>query len=126
MAWSLSPDLAGGLSAGCAPPGPPNKRRPHRGVAEGNPKNRGGAGSREAATRPGFRGCGRLAAAHVPHPSGGEARRRRVTTAYALLDRGHTVTVVDRHRYPAMETSFANGGQLSASNAEVWNSWRRS
>ena len=22
-----------------------------------------------------------------------------------------------------METSFANGGQLSASNAEVWNSW---
>ncbi|MBN9002167.1 MAG: D-amino acid dehydrogenase, partial [Rhizobiales bacterium] len=26
-------------------------------------------------------------------------------------------------RYPAMETSFANGGQLSASNAEVWNHW---
>lgn len=45
-----------------------------------------------------------------------------VTTAYALLERGHDVTVVDRHRYPAMETSFANGGQLSASNAEVWNS----
>jgi D-amino-acid dehydrogenase len=44
-----------------------------------------------------------------------------VTTAYALLDRGHTVTVLDRHRYAAMETSFANGGQLSASNAEVWN-----
>jgi D-amino-acid dehydrogenase len=22
-----------------------------------------------------------------------------------------------------METSYANGGQLSASNAEVWNSW---
>ncbi len=46
-----------------------------------------------------------------------------VTSAYALLRRGHEVTVVDRHRYPAMETSFANGGQLSASNAEVWNSW---
>ena len=45
-----------------------------------------------------------------------------VTTAYALLSRGHSVTVVDRHRYAAMETSFANGGQLSASNAEVWNS----
>src|SRR3954471_17842167 len=45
-----------------------------------------------------------------------------VTTAYALLDRGHTVVVLDRHRYAAMETSFANGGQLSASNAEVWNS----
>ena len=44
-----------------------------------------------------------------------------VTTAYALLDRGHRVTVFERHRYPAMETSFANGGQLSASNAEVWN-----
>lgn len=44
-----------------------------------------------------------------------------VTTAYALLERGHRVTVFDRHRYPAMETSFANGGQLSASNAEVWN-----
>ncbi len=45
-----------------------------------------------------------------------------ITTAYALLERGHTVTVIDRHRYAAMETSFANGGQLSASNAEVWNS----
>jgi D-amino-acid dehydrogenase len=46
-----------------------------------------------------------------------------VTTAYALLDLGFEVTVFDRHRYAAMETSFANGGQLSASNAEVWNSW---
>lgn len=44
-----------------------------------------------------------------------------VTTAYALLKRGYRVTVFERHRYPAMETSFANGGQLSASNAEVWN-----
>jgi len=44
-----------------------------------------------------------------------------VTTAYALLERGYQVTVVDRQRYAAMETSFANGGQLSASNAEVWN-----
>ncbi len=46
-----------------------------------------------------------------------------ITTAYALLRRGHSVTIVDKHRYPAMETSYANGGQLSASNAEVWNSW---
>lgn len=45
-----------------------------------------------------------------------------VTTAYALARRGHQVTVLERHRYAAMETSFANGGQLSASNAEVWNS----
>ncbi len=43
-----------------------------------------------------------------------------VTTCYALLNRGYDVTVFDRHRYPAMATSFANGGQLSASNAEVW------
>jgi D-amino-acid dehydrogenase len=45
-----------------------------------------------------------------------------VTTAYALAQRGFHVTVIERHRYAAMETSFANGGQLSASNAEVWNS----
>ncbi|MEM6384252.1 MAG: D-amino acid dehydrogenase [Pseudomonadota bacterium] len=44
-----------------------------------------------------------------------------VTAAYALAKRGLEVTVFDRHRYPAMDTSFANGGQLSASNAEVWN-----
>jgi D-amino-acid dehydrogenase len=44
-----------------------------------------------------------------------------VTTAYALSQRGYQVTVFDRHRYSGMETSFANGGQLSVSNAEVWN-----
>ena len=44
-----------------------------------------------------------------------------VTTAYELTLLGYQVTVVDRHLYPAMETSFANGGQLSACNAEVWN-----
>lgn len=43
-----------------------------------------------------------------------------VTTAYALAQRGFSVTLFERHRYAAMETSFANGGQLSASNAEVW------
>lgn len=45
-----------------------------------------------------------------------------VTAAYALAQRGYDVTVIDRGRYPAMDTSFANGGQLSACNAEVWNS----
>ena len=45
-----------------------------------------------------------------------------VTTAYALAKRGFRVAVFERHRYSAMETSFANGGQLSACNAEVWNS----
>ncbi|HMO30047.1 D-amino acid dehydrogenase [Enterovirga sp.] len=46
-----------------------------------------------------------------------------VTTAYALAERGYEVTVLDRNRYAGMETSFANGGQLSVSNAEVWNSF---
>jgi D-amino-acid dehydrogenase len=39
-----------------------------------------------------------------------------VTTAYALNPLGYGVTVFDQHRYARMETSFANGGQLSASN----------
>ena len=46
-----------------------------------------------------------------------------VTTAYALAKRGFSVTLFERNRYAAMETSFANGGQLSASNAEVWTHW---
>jgi D-amino-acid dehydrogenase len=52
-----------------------------------------------------------------------------VTTAYALVKRGFSVTLFEKNRYAAMETSFANGGQLSASNAEVWNnpkpSWHK-
>ena len=44
-----------------------------------------------------------------------------VTSAYELAKLGYKVTVIDKHLYPAMETSFANGGQLSACNAEVWN-----
>ena len=43
-----------------------------------------------------------------------------VTTAYALARRGLAVTLFERHAHAAMETSFANGGQLSASNAETW------
>lgn len=46
-----------------------------------------------------------------------------VSTTYALLSQGYDVTVLERERYAAMETSFANGGQLSASNSEVWNHW---
>lgn len=46
-----------------------------------------------------------------------------VTTAAKLHEQGFDVTVIDRQRYAAMDTSFANGGQLSASNAEVWNTW---
>ena len=43
------------------------------------------------------------------------------TTAYTLVKRGYNVTIIDSKRYPAMATSYANGGQLSASNAETWN-----
>ena len=43
-----------------------------------------------------------------------------VTSAYALAKKGYCVTLFEKQRYAAMETSFANGGQLSASNAEVW------
>ena len=46
-----------------------------------------------------------------------------VTTASSLMDKGYDVTLFDRNRYAAMQTSFANGGQLSASNAETWNRW---
>lgn len=46
-----------------------------------------------------------------------------MTTAYFLRKAGHEVTVIDANPYPAMLTSHANGGQLSSSNAEVWNSW---
>ncbi|WP_064262382.1 D-amino acid dehydrogenase [Variovorax paradoxus] len=45
-----------------------------------------------------------------------------ITTAYALRRLGYEVTVLDRQFHPARETSFANGRQLSACNAEVWNS----
>lgn len=45
-----------------------------------------------------------------------------ITTAYQLFKQGYEVTVIDRQHYAAMDTSYANGGQLSASNAEVWNS----
>ena len=43
------------------------------------------------------------------------------TTAYSLAKQGMDVTLIDSRRYPAMATSYANGGQLSASNSEVWN-----
>lgn len=43
-----------------------------------------------------------------------------VTSADALALDGHRVTLLERHRDVGMETSHANGGQLSASNAEVW------
>jgi D-amino-acid dehydrogenase len=43
-----------------------------------------------------------------------------VSTAYFLARAGHRVTVIDRQTEPAFETTFANGGQISASHAEPW------
>lgn len=43
-----------------------------------------------------------------------------VTSAYYLARDGHQVTVIDRQPAVALETSFANGGQISASHADPW------
>jgi D-amino-acid dehydrogenase len=43
-----------------------------------------------------------------------------VTSAWYLARAGHEVTVVDRQPAAGMETSFANGGQISVSHAEPW------
>lgn len=42
------------------------------------------------------------------------------TTALALAEDGHRVTVIDRQAGPALETSFANGAQISACHAKPW------
>jgi D-amino-acid dehydrogenase len=41
-------------------------------------------------------------------------------SAWFLQKAGHEVTVIDRQPGPALETSFANGGQISVSHAEPW------
>jgi D-amino-acid dehydrogenase len=43
-----------------------------------------------------------------------------VTTAYYLAKAGHEVTVVDRQPEPALETSFANAGEVSPGYASPW------
>jgi len=43
-----------------------------------------------------------------------------VSTAYYLAKAGHEVTVVDRQPGPALETSFANAGQISPGYASPW------
>ncbi|TPK77091.1 D-amino acid dehydrogenase [Mesorhizobium sp. B2-4-15] len=43
-----------------------------------------------------------------------------VTTAYYLAEAGHEVTVVDRQKGPALETSFANAGEISPGYASPW------
>jgi D-amino-acid dehydrogenase len=43
-----------------------------------------------------------------------------VASAWYLSRAGHEVTLVDRRDGPGQETSFANGGQISAVHAEPW------
>lgn len=43
-----------------------------------------------------------------------------VTSAYYLARAGHAVTVIDRQPEPALETSFANAGQISPGYASPW------
>src|SRR5262245_66267178 len=42
------------------------------------------------------------------------------TSGWYLARAGHEVTVVDRQPEVALETSFANGGQISVSHSEPW------
>lgn len=43
-----------------------------------------------------------------------------ISTAWYLAEEGHEVTVVDRQADAALETSFANGAQISVSFCEPW------
>jgi D-amino-acid dehydrogenase len=43
-----------------------------------------------------------------------------VTTAYFLAEAGHEVTVIDRQQGPALETSFANAGEVSPGYSSPW------
>jgi D-amino-acid dehydrogenase len=43
-----------------------------------------------------------------------------VTSAYYLAKAGHEVTVIDRQAGPALETSFANAGEISPGYASPW------
>ena len=46
-----------------------------------------------------------------------------ITAAYYLVKKGFDVTVFDKESYPAMACSYANGGQVSVSNSQTWNTW---
>ena len=45
-----------------------------------------------------------------------------VSSAYFLSEAGHEVVVIDRNEGTARDTSFANGGMLTPSQAAPWNS----
>ena len=46
-----------------------------------------------------------------------------ITAAYYLAKKEFDVTVFDKESYPAMACSYANGGQISVSNSQTWNTW---
>ncbi|WP_374593501.1 D-amino acid dehydrogenase [Sphingosinicella sp.] len=43
-----------------------------------------------------------------------------ITSAYYLAEAGHEVTVIERQAGPALETSFANAGEVSPGYASPW------
>ena len=43
-----------------------------------------------------------------------------VTSAWYLARAGHEVTVVDRQAGPALETSYANAGEISPGYSSPW------
>jgi D-amino-acid dehydrogenase len=43
-----------------------------------------------------------------------------VASAYYLARAGHRVQVIERQPGAGLETSFANGGQISASHTQPW------
>ena len=43
-----------------------------------------------------------------------------VTSAWYLRQAGYDVTVIERETAAGMQTSFANGGQISVSHATRW------
>ena len=44
-----------------------------------------------------------------------------ITTAYELIQRGQSVTVIDQLSAPASSASYANAGMLTPSMPEPWN-----
>lgn len=46
-----------------------------------------------------------------------------LTAAYFLAKDGHEVHVFEKENGPAEKCSYANGGQISVSNSEVWTTW---
>jgi len=46
-----------------------------------------------------------------------------LTAAYYLAKNKHSVTIFEKESSPGMKCSYANGGQLSVCNSNVWTTW---